>query len=191
MTSSEKILAGIIDEAKAKADEIIAEANKNAEQLLKEAEISFKAEEDKILADASQKAKLIKTTGKSSAELLKRDRALTFRRESIEKVLDYVKIEINSYGDNEYFSYLTRLISKSVLPMKGELLLNSHDLNRDTTSFKTELAGYNLTLCETPADIDGGFILKYNDIQINGELKALIREKRELLVDNINNLLFG
>ena len=47
------------------------------------------------------------------------------------------------------------------------------------------------TLSDTFADINGGFILKYGDIQINGELSALIYEKRDVLTDELNKALFN
>ena len=65
------------------------------------------------------------------------------------------------------------------------------DKVRNITDFKSELSALNLTLSDTFADINGGFILKYGDIQINGELSALIHEKRDMLTDELNKALFN
>lgn len=190
MTSSEKILAGIIDEAKEKADEIIAEANRKAEDIIRNETAAAAAQAKEIIKEAEKKAALIKSAGESSAQLLKRDEVLSCRRELIDKALDSVTKSINAYDDAKYFDFCLKLIEKSALKAKGEIFMSSGDLSRDMTGFKEKLSGFNLTLSDTPAEINGGFILKYNDILINGELSAVMREKREQLVDTVNGLLF-
>ena len=190
MTSSEKILAGIIDEAKEKADEIIAEAEKKAEEIIRNETAAAAAQAEEIIKEADKKAALIKSAGESSAQLLKRDEVLSCRRELIDKALDSDIKSIIAYDDAKYFEFCLKLIEKSALKAKGEIFMSSGDLSRDMTGFKEKLSGFNLTLSDTPADINGGFILKYNDILINGELSAVMREKREQLVDTVNGLLF-
>lgn len=191
MTSSEKILAGIVDEAKEKADVIIAEAEKKAEEIIRNETAAADAKAKEIIKEADKKAALIKSAGESSAQLLKRDEVLSCRRELIDKALDSVTERINAYDDAKYFDFCLKLIEKSALNAKGEIFLSSRDLSRDMTGFKEKLSVFNLTLSDAPAGINGGFILKYNDILINGELSAIMREKREQLVDTVNGLLFS
>ncbi len=191
MTSSEKILAGIAEEAKAQADKINSDAEKQAAEITAAAKTEAETEAEKIKADAEKKAELIINSGKSSAELLKRDTALNCRRELIEKALVAVADTVNAYGDKDYFDFLLTLIKKEKLNDKGEVYLSVKDKVRNITDFKSELSALNLTLSDTFADINGGFILKYGDIQINGELSALIHEKRDVLTDELNKALFN
>ena len=191
MTSSEKILAGIAEEAKAQADKINSDAEKQAADIIAAAKAEAETDAEKIRADAEKKAELIINSGKSSAELLKRDTALKCRRELIEKALITVADTVNAYGDKDYFDFLLTLIKKEKLNGKGEVYLSVKDKARDTASFKSELSALDLTLSDTFADINGGFILKYGDIQINGELSALIHEKRDVLTDELNKALFN
>ena len=130
-------------------------------------------------------------SGKSSAELLKRDTALKCRRGLIEKALITVADTVNAYSDKDYFDFLLTLIKKEKLNGKGEVYLSVKDKARDTASFKSELEALGFTLSDNFADINGGFILKYGDIQINGELSALIHEKRDVLTDELNKALFN
>ena len=83
------------------------------------------------------------------------------------------------------------MIKKEKLNGKGEVYLSVKDKARDTASFKSELEALGFTLSDNFADINGGFILKYGDIQINGELSALIHEKRDVLTDELNKALFN
>ena len=191
MTSSEKILAGIAEESKAQADKINSDAEKQAADIIAAAKAEAETDAEKIRADAEKKAELIINSGKSSAELLKRDTALKCRRELIEKALITVADTVNAYGDKDYFNFLLTLIKKEKLNGKGEVYLSVKDKVRDIAAFKSELSALNLTLSDTFANINGGFILKYGDIQINGELSALIHEKRDMLTDELNKALFN
>lgn len=191
MTSSEKILAGIAGEAKTEAEKITAEAEKQAAEITAAAKAEAETDAGKIRADAEKKAELIINSGKSSAELLKRDTALNCRRGLIEKALNFVADTVNAYGDKDYFDFLLTLIKKEKLNGKGEVYLSVKDKARDIAAFKSELSALDLTLSDTFADINGGFILKYGDIQINGELSALVHEKRDVLTDELNKALFN
>lgn len=191
MTSSEKILAGIAGEAKTEAEKITAEAEKQAAEITAAAKAEAETDAEKMRADAEKKAELIINSGKSSAGLLKRDTALNCRRELIEKALNFVADTVNAYGDKDYFDFLLTLIKKEKLNGKGEVYLSVKDKARDIAAFKSELSALDLTLSDTFADINGGFILKYGDIQINGELSALIHEKRDVLTDELNKALFN
>ena len=191
MTSSEKILAGIAEESKAQADKINSDAEKQAADIIAAAKAEAETDAEKIRADAEKKAELIINSGKSSAELLKRDTALNCRRGLIEKALITVADTVNAYSDKDYFDFLLTLIKKEKLNGKGEVYLSVKDKARDTASFKSELEALGFTLSDNFADINGGFILKYGDIQINGELSALIHEKRDVLTDELNKALFN
>ena len=191
MTSSEKILAGIAEESKAQADKINSDAEKQAADIIAAAREEAESEAEKIKAEAEKKAELIINSGKSSAELLKRDTALKCRRGLIEKALITVADTVNAYNDKDYFDFLLTLIKKEKLNGKGEVYLSVKDKARDIAAFKSELSALDLTLSDTFADINGGFILKYGDIQINGELSALIHEKRDVLTDELNKALFN
>ena len=191
MTSSEKILAGIAEESKAQADKINSDAEKQAADIIAAAREEAESEAEKIKAEAEKKAELIINSGKSSAELLKRDTALKCRRGLIEKALITAADTVNAYSDKDYFDFLLTLIKKEKLNGKGEVYLSVKDKARDIAAFKSELSALDLTLSDTFADINGGFILKYGDIQINGELSALIHEKRDVLTDELNKALFN
>ena len=191
MTSSEKILAGIAEESKAQADKINSDAEKQAADIIAAAREEAESEAEKIKAEAEKKAELIINSGKSSAELLKRDTALKCRRGLIEKALITVADTVNAYSDKDYFDFLLTLSKKEKLNGKGEVYLSVKDKARDIAAFKSELSALDLTLSDTFADINGGFILKYGDIQINGELSALIHEKRDVLTDELNKALFN
>ena len=184
MTSSEKILAGITAKAEETAKGIISAAEEKAGETVT---IAVKEAEK----EADKKAALTESTGNSAAQLVLRDARLSKKRELIEKALDEVIVGINNYDDKTYFDCLLRLAKKNAMSGKGEMLLSTRDLSRDKGDFVKKLEALSVTLSDTPADINGGFILKYGDIIINCELSAVMREKRDEITDKLNTALFG
>lgn len=191
MTSSEKILAGITAKAEETAKGIISAAEEKAEEAVAIAVKEAEKQAEIIAAEADKKAALTESTGNSAAQLVLRDARLTKKRELIEKALDEVIVGINSYDDKTYFDCLLRLTKKNAMSGKGEMLLSTRDLSRDKGDFAKVLEALSITLSDTPADINGGFILKYGDIIINCELSAVMREKRDEITDKLNTALFG
>lgn len=191
MTSSEKILAGITAEAEAAAKEIISKAEKEAEEIITDRVKEAEKQAEEIAAETEKRTALIDSTGDSAAQLVLRDAGLTKKRELIEKALSEVIVSINGYDDKTYFDCLLRLAKKNAMSGKGEMYLSSRDLSRDKGEFVKALESLSVTVSDTPADINGGFILKYGDIIINCELSAVMREKRDEITDKLNTALFG
>ena len=191
MTSSEKILAGITAKAEETAKGIISAAEEKAEEAVAIAVKEAEKQAEIIASEADKKAALTESTGNSAAQLVLRDARLTKKRELIEKALDEVIVSINNYDDKTYFDCLLRLVQNNAMSGKGEMLLSTRDLSRDKGDFVKKLEALSVTLSDTPADINGGFILKYGDIIINCELSAVMREKRDEITDKLNTALFG
>lgn len=191
MTSSEKILAGITAEAESTAKEIISAAEKKAAEIISDKEKEAEKQAEETTALAEKKAALIDSTGDSAAQLVLRDAKLSKKRELIEKALSEVVVSINNYDDKAYFDCLLRLAKKNAMSGKGEMLLSARDLSRDKGDFVKALEELSVTVSDSPADINGGFILKYGDIIINCELSAVMREKRDEITDKLNTALFG
>ena len=188
MTSAEKIINGIIDEARLEAEKITERANIQAAGITDAAAKTAGEEVEKILADAKARAEVLNSTGKSGAALIVRDAALAAKREQIEDVLSLTAKRINDMSDKDYFGFLAAVLKKS--GASGEMCLSKKDSGRDISVLRELLSGSDVTLSDTFADINGGFILKCGDIEINAEPAALINERREELIDSVNKILF-
>jgi len=186
MTSAEKILSAISEQSKLKASEIIKEAEEKAAEIKNEALLNAKAQAEHIIDDANKKAKLIKATGKSGAQLILREASLECRRQQINLIIEKTVEKINNMSDSDYFDFLMAIVDKNEL-ISGTMYLNANDLKRDISNFKSKLKGIEIS--DIPANINGGFILKQGDIEINASLGALVHEKRSILVDEINNII--
>lgn len=189
MTSAEKILSGILDDANAAAAEKLREAETQASEILSDA----RAQADRITAErkaaAEAQAETLSATGKSGAALIVRDAALACRRELIDGVLSAAAEKLRHLPDEEYFDFLASVARSS--GSGGELMLSDRDGGRNCALLREKLAGTAITLSEKTVPIDGGFILKNGEIEINASFEALIHEKRGELVDSVNRVLFS
>ena len=191
MTAKEQILQGITVKAEHKKEEILSEAKIKAQENFNNAIAKANEEAQKIIAAAQKKADTIIENANSSAMLIKRNESLKFKTKSINEVLNNVKLQLNSLDDKEYFALLLSLAEKNTLDGEGIIYLNKKDLTRETSDFKKQISKLNLTLSDSPRDMEGGFMLQYGDIIINCAFEALINEKREKLTDDINKMLFA
>ena len=193
MGAEEKILEGIISDAVAQGDEIIARAKAQSELVLNKARDETKAYSAEVVSSALIKAKTIKDNAESSAALVVRDGKLAKKREEILKTVELAKKHIASLDDEVYFKKLVGLVKGYARQEEGALLLGRVDLKRNIALLEAALKkeNINVKIADKQADISGGFILTYGSIEYNLSLDAIIDEKKELLEDKINTILFS
>ncbi len=189
MTGLDKILEQIRIESISNADSIIEAANKKAEEILKDSEIKAKEEYDYILNKANEDISIMNQRAESAKELKKKQNILIKKQELIASLFDKAKDKILSLSNEEYFSFIKRIISK--LPQNGTICFNSRDLERLDSSFKTYLTEKSFTVCNDSCDISGGCIVRYGDIEENCSLNALFESEKEILTDKVSKLIFG
>lgn len=196
MAGIENITKVIARDAEIEAAQIITSAEKAADELKQKAEaeaekLSKAADErlDKKVADERKKIQ-------SQNEQIEKLRLLKQKQQIIEDTLNKAKEKILGYDDKTYFGTLLKILESSVQADKGVMFLNSKDIGRIPDDFDKEINvvatknGGTLEVGKEPANINGGFILKYGNIEINSSIDALFEENEEKLVDIINSVLF-
>lgn len=193
MSAEEKILAGISAEAKAQAEQILSEATQRVDEINEAAKAEAKAYSGEVVSAALRRAKTIKENAESASTLVIRDAKLSKKLEEIEKTVSAAKKAIINLPDNIYFTRLAAMAKAEARAETATLYLGSADIKRDVACFKSALdeAGVNAELQDEPAPFDNGVVLKYGDIEYNLSLDSVIAEKRELLEDKINSILFA
>lgn len=191
MTGSEKIIAKIKEDSAAACAAITADADKQAAAIAAQAVSDAEQRSAAIAAEAAAETDRIESAAKSSAELYVRNAQLRCRREEIDRVLNAAVSRLCGLGDGEYFDALILLAQGIAQPGKGVLWLNSRDLARMPADFAARLQKLGgITVSDTPRDIIGGFVLTYDDIEMNADFSALLEEKRDVLEDMVNRELF-
>jgi V/A-type H+-transporting ATPase subunit E len=194
MTGLEKIISQIEYESNDRCRIIIEEANKKAQGIIDSAE----AEASGILKESEeQTAKKLDNMSQSavsSAELAKSKILLKSKLEIIDDMLDKALNEIRALGDKEYFEIIKSLILSNAKEGEGVLRLSAKDcarLPKDFLSSVNKALGDKKIVLGDEADINGGFLLIYGDIDINCSFDAIASSKRDELRDALNSLLFS
>lgn len=168
-------------QADQKCADILADAKKQAQEI-----------SDDIAKKAQVKLSRINAASKSRAELETRNALLKKRREEIDKTYNSVLEHMANLPDNEYFELIYAL-AKQLSGKSGTVILNQKDLQRLPSDFvqRLEQSGVKAQLCDTPAKIVGGFILKCGDIEYNYDFAAVLADRRDAVEDLINRELFA
>ena len=197
MTGLEKILSQIGSEAQQAADETLAQAQAQAQDLVKAAEEEGNAQSQRIAQQAQTAVKDILSRAQSAAALQKRRAMLQAKQEIIRDVISQAKASLFDLEEQEYFDVIVKLAKKNVLPQKGEILFSQADLQRLPQDFEQTLnravadQGASLTISRETRPIDGGFVLSYGGVEENCSFTALFDAAHENLQDQVHELLFS
>lgn len=196
MAGIEKITNEINLEAKEEAAQIISSAEEAAKKLLAKTEEECAA----IRAEADEKlGKKLSAEDKktqSQCEQVEKLIILKTKQDIIDSVINKAKNKLLLQDSDEYFNTLLKLLEKQAQADKGILFLNQKDLARIPVDFVTSAAeiaaknGGELEFSKTPVDIDGGFVLKYGNIEINSSIEAIFDENVDELVDVCSKMLW-
>lgn len=198
MAGIEKLKEKILQDSEAKADAVIAEAKRQAQEIIDKANgrAVQRAEEihKKASADAAEKLKI----SNSMLELEMRKDILLTKQQLIEEVFHKALQSLSNMDSNEYEAILFKLIVGAVETGREEILLSAKDRNKLGADFGSKLntalvqAGKNGTIkvSEETRDIAGGFVLKSEGVEINYSFEALLRMYRDEIEPEVAAILF-
>lgn len=177
----EAVKEEIIRSAKEQEAAIIAEARKEANRLIREAE--KKIEEMKAKMDAETKRRLdaIKRQEMVSADMENRKMLLEAKKEIIESVFTEVKKAIRSLDDKKREAYIKRLMEKA----KRDIEPAHFYSNKSDAKFLRELN-------PKPADIIGGILAENEDmtIRVDYSFETMLESIKENELQSVNRILF-
>ena len=187
--------------------EIELEADKEAASIVSAAEAAAQAARDKAdkkrqafisSADEKLSKKLAEENKKTQSQCEQAEKLILLETKQflIEDILRKAKVKLLIQGKEDYFDTLLKLLEKSVQADKGELMLNEKDMGRIPSDFEAKAnaiatkKGGTVELSKNTVDIEGGFILKYGNIEINSSFDAIFDENRDELMDIVNGILW-
>jgi len=197
MTGLDKILKAIEDDAKAEADAVIAEAKKTADAII----IAAKQEADKKCTLIAEKSAAdiaaVISRAESAAGLKEKKIILETKQLVINDIITQARNSLANLSDFEFTETILTMVKKFAHNEPGKILFSHKDKVRLTTDFNDRLKAALtvkeksvLVIEETSADLDGGFLLVYGDIEENCTFEALFAAARDILQDKVNSLLF-
>ncbi len=187
--------------------EIELEAEKEAASIVSAAEAA--AQDARNKADQQRQAYISAADEKLNRKLAEENKKTQSQCEQAEKlilletkqfliddILRKAKVKLLIQGKEDYFDTLLKILEKSVQAEKGELMLSKKDLERVPSDFESKAnvvatkKGGTVELSGNTVDIEGGFILKYGNIEINSSFDAIFDENRDELMDIVNGILW-
>lgn len=196
MSGIEKITEKILSDAKRQRERIINEANKKTEELIGQIEAEAQEEYNSIISDANKKAEDADKVSSSGGELTYRRLVLAAKTDILQDILKASVKALNELPSSEYFEVLSEMaVSHAHEGKEGLIRFNKADKNRLPADFlekvNARLSLKNaLTIDDATADIDGGFLLVYGNIEENCDFNAIVSSKANKLSDIAADTLF-
>lgn len=175
----------ILSEAKAQADKIVADARNEARKKANDITDKAKAQADNKLA-----------VSKSGAESITRNRYLFVKNAVVNDIISAAYEEIEKMSDEDYFDLLYKICLKNVETGECVMRLNEKDLKRMPRNFEDRINGAvfekaAVQVSRKPYDIENGFVLIYDDFEINCTLRTVFDSEMDKLKDILSRELFS
>ena len=192
MADLQRITGHIEQAANEEAAEIARNAQVKYEEILRAYQARGEQESKDALENARKEAERITERAISAAAQKNAQALLAYKNQKIGEVIESAKKFVLSMDRAEYMRRMQRLLeSKTGNPAKaGVVAFNAADLKDIPNDFKAKIAELQLKIADEPADISGGFLLVFGNVEENCSIDALFRENYEKLVDYAGANLF-
>lgn len=198
MANLDNLISKILEDANNKAQEIINEAKEKEKEAVDS--LISKAEKQKELIinkshieSVTRKERII-----SNANLDIRNKKLKAKQDLIESIFNKAENELQEISQDEYNKFVRNFILSMDVDGDEEIVIsrnykNAIDenlINFINGELRTKGKKGELKLSSEDRDINGGFILCKNGIEINCTFEALVPSLRDELEDKILDILF-
>lgn len=198
MSGINKIKERILDEARLQAEETIKRAEKEASEILDTAKKDAETKKNQTIEKAKEEAIKVGQRLKVVAELEARKQQLQAKQEVVEEAFKNTIKKLNTMPNDKYISIITNLIVNSAKNGTGEIILSDKDKEKVSSDFEKKInqklssrgSDGQVTLSKETRDINGGFILKLGNIEINNSFDTIIRMKRDEIESDVIKTLF-
>ena len=194
MKGTENIIAHIKADAQAKADGIIAEAEKQCAQI--KADYENRANDayaEKIRKGVKDREDITESRERIAHMEAKKE-LLSLKQEMVSAGFEKAREMILNLPEEKYLEFLTNITVKSSSAGDEQLILNAADREKFGAALlerANEALNGKLTLSETVGDFDGGVVLKRGAVEVNSTLSLLVELARNGMAAELAAVLFG
>lgn len=183
MSNLDNLTSKILADAKAQADKIVKDAQEKAQHKYDLEIKKINAKKETVLENARRDRELLSERIKSSANLKARNKKLEAKQAVIDKVIDKLKTKLVNMDEKKYINYLNKNIDKKTITRK-ELIVKKEFVGK----VKKEFPGAKVKGNEF---VTSGFIIEENGIQENYTFEVKLDFMRDELEVEISKLLFS
>ncbi|MCB2311561.1 V-type ATP synthase subunit E [Clostridium tagluense] len=198
MSNLENLSSKIVEDASIKAEAILKEAKDNGALIIENKVKGAKGLELQMLEKAKIEAVTVKQRIISNAKLTVRNEKLVAMQKMIDKVFAKSLENLLVMGENEYLELVKKYLlsmpiagdEEIILPGKYKSIMSEDYLSQINTGLKAAGKIGEIKLSEQPRDINSGFIVLKNGIEINNTFESLVNSLRAELEPEIVEELF-
>ena len=183
MSNLDNLTSKILADAKAQADKIVKDAQEKAQHKYDLEIKKINAKKETVLENARRDRELLSERIKSSANLKARNKKLEAKQAVIDKVIDKLKTKLVNMDEKKYINYLNKNIDKKTITGK-KLIVKKEFVGK----VKKEFPGAKVKGNEF---VTSGFIIEENGIQENYTFEVKLDFMRDELEVEISKLLFS
>lgn len=198
MSNLDNLTSKIIKDAEVKKIEILNEATVKADEIIKKKTEDANKKASSILQKAEMESKTIKERIISKTDLEIRNKKLLAKQQVIEKVFEAAKEKLKAMNAEEFTKFIKNSIMALNIDGDEEIIINPVDREKLTEKFLAEVNKSliskgklgNLKFNVKTHEIDGGFILSKNGIEINNSFDELVNSLKYELEYEVGKILF-
>jgi len=199
MSGIEKITARIKRDAEAETEAALAEARREAEEVINHYETEAAKQAGEMTrrgaAQADERFKRLEGV----AELEAGKNVLAVKQEMLNTAFSRAAEAIVKLPDEKYVKFLSELAVRYSHTGKEQVFLSKTDLEKHgakvVSSANATLAAQgkpaSLSLSDKAADIDGGLILKEGNVEINCTIDTILQLTRDKISTEVAEVLFN
>lgn len=199
MTGTDKIKQKILEDARAKAADIEAQAQQEADEIIEQAQKEAAVKSADALKKAETDGQEIYRRLLSVAALEGRKEILRAKQDMVDSAFQLALDKIINLPDHEYQKLVEDMIVNAATKGNGEILLSERDKKRMSGKFlaninkrvKNKGIGGSFTMSNDSIKTAGGFILKFGDMEINSTFEILFEMIRPELEGEVVRILFS
>lgn len=182
----------ILADAKERAKAIVEDAKTKSYEATKVAELKDLKQSQALEEKAKQEAEVTYKRMISMAELKVRQEELGMKQELIQEAFDTASEKLLKLPKDQYLNLVSNMLLNSVETGNEEVILS--DLYqkevKDLIQNINQEKNYKLVISDESRDLDGGFILKSGDIELNNSFRAILHANKEAWTQSVAEILF-
>lgn len=192
MNGIDKVAGRILSDAEAEARAIRDEAEKRSRELMAAANRDAEELKQKLLAEGEEAAERQFRLAVSNQETAEKKETLRLKQELLTEAFDRAVLRLRALEGEKYVSLLARLALDACETGKEEIILNPKDRAQygEKLMERLQAEGKEMTLSPETRPLVGGLILSQGRIEVNCALDTLARLRRSELSAGAAELLF-
>ena len=194
MNGIEKITQRITAEAQAEIDRVLGEARAEAEKIT--AKYQAQADSEAAELDAKNKKAAAEREERlaGTAQMEARKAALAAKQEMVEQAYDLALKKLCSLPEDKYTAVLAELLVQASSTGKEEVIFSDKDrrkVGKAAVEKANKDGGKKLTLSGETRSIQGGFILRSKNVEVNCAFDTLVRLQKAETAGEVVKKLFA